>query len=146
MSVPAVGSTLAALNLARIRARFGLRAVMVGSSALVAVAALAIGTAPLVVWLIPALIIYGLGDGLAIPSLQDVAISATPTAQRGAIMAAWVAAGRFGQAIGPVGAAAIFAATSTSTALLVGAAIFAVVAIFMVVGPIDDKAVAAAQS
>ncbi len=144
LSVSAIGSSVAALNLGRVRARFGLRPVLVGSSIMVAVAAVAVGTVTVLFMLIPALIAYGLADGLAIPSLQDVATSATPSAQRGAVLAAWVSAARLGQTLGPIGAAALFGATSTTVAMLSGAAIFGAVAIFLAVGPIDDAAVAAA--
>ncbi len=141
LSAPAIGSTLVAFNLGRIRARFVVRTVLVASSALIAVAALAIGVAPALGLIVVASIVYGLGDGLAIPTLQDVTASAAPDGQRASIMAGFVSATRLGQAVGPIGASAIFAATSTSTAMVVGAAIFAVVAVGFVVGPIDEPAI-----
>ncbi len=146
LSAPAIGSTLVAFNLGRIRARFSVRKVLVASSVLISVAAFAIGVAPTIVLIVAASIIYGLGDGLAIPSLQDVTASSAPEGQRASVMAGFVSATRLGQTVGPVGASAIFAATSTSTAMIIGAAIFAAVAIGFVIGPIDERAIARAAA
>ncbi|MEZ5227524.1 MAG: MFS transporter [Acidimicrobiales bacterium] len=74
-SAPAIGSTLVAFNLGRIRSRSTVRTVLVASSALISISALAIGIAPTVVLIVVASVIYGLGDGLAIPTLQDVTAS-----------------------------------------------------------------------
>ena len=74
-----------------------------------------------------------------IPALQDVASAVPPPEQRGAVIAAWVSAVRLGQAVGPVGAAALFAATSTSVAMGAGAVIFALVAGLFLLGPVDDS-------
>jgi MFS family permease len=86
-----------------------------------------------------AMVIYGFGEGGVIPALQDVASSVPPPEQRASVMAAWVSAVRLGQTVGPVGAAALFALYSTSIAMIVGAAIFAGVAVLFAVGPIDDS-------
>ncbi len=146
LSSPAIGSTLAAFNLARVREVVSLRAVLVVSGGLIAVAALSIGVAPALIMVVLASVFYGLGDGLMIPALQDVATSATPDSQRASVMAAWVASVRLGQAVGPLVFAAIFAATTTGTAMVVGAALFAVVAGFFALGPVDDSALDAART
>ncbi|MFV0523213.1 MAG: MFS transporter [Acidimicrobiales bacterium] len=139
LSAPAIGSTFSAINLARFRARFGLRPMLVGASALVSVAALGVGIAPTVTAVVVASVVYGLGDGSLIPNLQDAANTASPPSQRAAVMAAWVSAVRLGQTVGPITAAALFAATSTEFTMLVGAALFAVVAVFLAVGPISEE-------
>lgn len=142
LSAPAIGATLVAFNLGKIRALVSLRAVLVWSSVLIAVAAFGIGVAPTVLVIVVISIIYGLGDGIAIPTLQDVTASAAPDGQRASVMAGFVSATRLGQAVGPIGAAAIFGATSTSFAMIVGAVIFAVAALGFMFGPIDEAAVA----
>jgi len=53
-------------------------------------------------------------------------------------MAAWVSGVRLGQTIGPIGAAWLFGWTSTATTMLVGAALFALVAAAMVVAPLPS--------
>ncbi len=146
LSSPAIGSTLAAFNLAKVREVVSLRTVLVVSGGLISVAALTIGLAPALIMVLLASVFYGLGEGLMIPALQDVATSATPDSQRASVMAAWVASVRLGQAIGPLVFAAIFAATTTGTSMVVGAALFAGVAGFFALGPVDDDALETARS
>jgi MFS transporter, ACDE family, multidrug resistance protein len=77
-----------------------------------------------VVWVVAlACALYGLGDGALIPILQDTAVTEAPPEHRGAVVAMWVGAARLGQTIGPLLAAAVFTATSTSVALFAGAAL-----------------------
>ena len=141
LSVFAIGASLTAFNLGRIRQRLGARQVLVASSILIAVAAAAIGVAPTVALVVLAAVLYGLGDGAAIPALQDLITSSAPDDQRASVMAAWVAGIRLGQTVGPIGAAALFAATSTRTAMLVGAALFAVLALVLMVAPLAPEPV-----
>jgi ACDE family multidrug resistance protein len=133
----AIGASFAAFNLGVMRRHFSTRAMLVGACSLIAVAAAALGVAPTVALVVVASVIYGLGDGTAIPALQDLITSAAPAEQRASVMAAWVSGIRLGQTVGPLGAAALFAATSTQTTMLVGAAIFAVLALAMTVAPLE---------
>ena len=132
----AVGASVTAFNLGRIRARFSARTVLVAACSLIAVAAAAIGLAPTIILVILATTIYGLGDGAAIPALQDLITSAAPPEQRASVLAAWVSGIRLGQTVGPLGAAAMFAVTSTEMTMLVGAGLFAVVAVVMMLAPL----------
>ena len=109
---------------------------LVSACSLIAVSAAAIGLAPTIVLVVLATTIYGLGDGAAIPALQDLITSAAPTEQRASVLAAWVSGIRLGQTIGPLGAAAMFAVTSTSVTMLIGAGLFAVVAVVMALAPL----------
>jgi MFS family permease len=52
--------------------------------------------------------------------LQDLSVELSPPEHRGAIVAIYVGAARLGQTIGPLGAAAVFGATSTFWALHLG--------------------------
>lgn len=136
LSVSAVGSTVAAFNLGRIRAVVAARPLLVASCAFIAVAAAGVGLAPTVGLIIPALLLYGLGDGIAISAIQDLAAGAAPAAQRGAVIAVWVMCVRIGQFLGPLTASAIFAASSTTVAMVLGAVLFGVLALFLTVAPI----------
>lgn len=137
LSTPAIGATIVAFNAGRLRRRASLRAVLVGSSVLISLAALGLGLATSVAIVVVASIAYGLGEGAAIPTLQDVTTSAPPPEERASVVAVWVSAVRLGQAVGPVGTAALFAATSTGTAMVAGAGLFAVVAVVFLFGPLD---------
>ncbi len=139
LSTPAIGSTIAAFNLRRARSRFSIRTILVGSGLLISVSALLVGLAPTVLMVVMASIIYGLGEGLNIPGLQDVMASSAPADQRASVMASFVMSIRIGQTVGPIAAAALFAATSTTTAMMVGAVLFTVVTAGYQFGPIDEE-------
>lgn len=138
LSVPALGAVVASYNLGRMQARWGRRATLTIGGAAVSTAALAMGLAPTLLLILVAGVLYGLGDGVGIPTLQEVAASATGPDQRGAVMAVWVSAARLGQALGPIAASALFTATSTSTTMIVGAAGFALTTVYFWVGPFGD--------
>ncbi len=145
LSAPAVGATLVAFNLARIRAVFSLRPVLTVCSFFIAAAALALAFAPSLTLVVVAMLLYGLGDGAVIPALQEVATVVPPPEQRASVLAIWVAAIRLGQAVGPIAAAALFAATSTSFTLATGAVLLTVVGVLYLVGPIDERVVAESE-
>ena len=67
-------------------------------------------------------LMYGLGDGALIPTLQDAALHLAPEEHRGAVMATWTGTARFGQAGGPLIAGVVLAGAGTSWALLTGVA------------------------
>jgi predicted MFS family arabinose efflux permease len=106
LALPALTSTVVALNLARLRRRFTVPAILAAAFALFAVAfaALAAATSLLVVY--AAVLLYGAGEGATIASLQDSVSEAAPAASRGAVVAVWVGVARLGQTLGPLAAAA----------------------------------------
>lgn len=138
LSLSAVGATIAAFNLDRIRGVLSLRILLSVCCLIIAVAAFGMAVAPALALVVLANLLYGFGDGALIPALQDVATSVPAPEQRGSVMAAWVVSIRLGQTAGPLGAAALFARYSTGTAMVAGAVIFAAVGIGFLLGPIDD--------
>ena len=66
-------------------------------------------------------VIYGLGEGLSLATLQDLVAGAAPDETRGAVVAVWVAAVRAGQAVGPLIAAAGLATVGASTSFVLAA-------------------------
>ena len=120
LAVPSVSSTLVALNLARLRGRFGLRALLTVGAALFGVALLGAGLAATIAGVVVGLLVYGMAEGLTVPSLQDTTAARASSAQRGIVLATWVAAVRLGQATGPLVFAAIFDAVGTGPALVLG--------------------------
>jgi MFS transporter, ACDE family, multidrug resistance protein len=121
LGVPAVTSTLAAANLARLRGRFGRRTLVLGASGLFAVAFVAMGLAPAPGLLVGAALLYGLGEGAAIPTLQDLIASSAPASSRGAVMATFVGVVRAGQATGPLLAGGLIALVGTGSTFVLGA-------------------------
>ena len=102
LGLPALGSTTAALLLGRLTARFGSRRLVLAASGMFVVAFSAIAGAPSLWVAVLAIVLYGLGEGITIPGLQDLVAGAAPTSTRGSVVAAWVGAARAGQTVGPV--------------------------------------------
>jgi MFS family permease len=117
IGLPAVASSAVGFNLGRIRDRFGLRTVLVASGATWIVAFALLAVSPLVAVLVAGCLLYGMGEGALIPTLQDVAIVNAPDAHRGAVVAVWVGFARLGQTLGPLVSAAVVGATSSAWAL-----------------------------
>ena len=133
-----MGATVVSFNLGRIRQRFSLRIVLVVSCVLIAGAAIGIGAAGTIAVVIVAALVYGLGDGAAVPALQDLGTVVSGDEQRGAITAAWVSAARLGQTAGSLAAGPLFAATTTGTTMVLGGVLFATVAVIAAVAPLVD--------
>ena len=123
LALPAIPSTMVAFNLQRVRERMSARALLVICSLAFAVGFALIGASHAVALIVLGCIVYGFGEGALIPTLQDQAVELSPPEHRGAVVAVYVGAARLGQTVGPLGAAALFGATSTFVALHVGVAL-----------------------
>ena len=121
LGVPAIPSTIMALNLGRFRARFGAGPILVFGSTAIAVGFGVLAVAPTLPLLMLGPVLYGFGEGLMIPTLQDAVASAAPASSRGAIVASFVGVTRLGQTVGPVAAGAGIVAFSSEAVFLVGA-------------------------
>jgi MFS family permease len=121
LAAPALSATVVSLNLARLRERLGLRTLLVSGAALFGVALAITGWASSVLGVLVGLLLYGTAEGFTVPSLQEITAARAPAAQRGTVLAVWVAAVRLGQASGPLVFAAVFAAVGTGEALVLGA-------------------------
>lgn len=135
LALPAIPSTLVAFNLQRVRERMSAQVLLIGCSIAFAVGFALIGAGEAIALVIVGCIVYGIGEGALIPTLQDQAVELSPPEHRGAVVAVYVGAARLGQTIGPLGAAAIFGATSTFLALRVGAALALALGVLFAVGP-----------
>ncbi len=144
IAVPAVSSSIVSANLAGLRGRFGLRTMLVAGSSLLVVSFLLLGLTGVLAVAVVAAIIYGVGEGALIPSLQDAAMTVAPASQRGGVLAVWVGFIRLGQTIGPLAATAMIAWTSTSTTIVAGGAVGLLLVALKLFGPLDDEAIAAA--
>lgn len=102
LGLPAAASTIAALSLGRLQARFGRRRLLIVAGTLFVIGLATIAGSPLLIPVVVALAIFGLGEGLMIPTLQDVATSSAPASSRGAVVAVWVGSARLGQTVGPL--------------------------------------------
>lgn len=133
LGLPAITSTVAALGLGRLVARYGQRRLVLCAMGLFTVAFLAIGTAPVLPLLVLGALLYGLGEGLTIPSLQDVVAGAAPASSRGSVVAVWVGGVRAGQTAGPLLAGALVAGVGAPATFVTGAGVVVVLLLVLLV-------------
>lgn len=138
IAAPAITSTISALRLGRLRARHGAVAILAGAAVLFTIAFVVIGAAGSLPVLVAGAMLYGFGEGIFIPTLQDVVTGAAPAAQRGAIVAVWVGAARAGQTVGPLAAAGIYGAVGTHTTFVLGGALAATLVVAELAGRFGD--------
>jgi ACDE family multidrug resistance protein len=134
IAIPAITSTMAALRLGRLRARVGAVALLSGAAVLFTIAFVVIGLAGTLPVLFAAALLYGLGEGVFIPTLQDIVAGSSSPEQRGAVVAVWVGSARAGQTAGPLLAAAVYGATSTATTFVLGGVVAAGLVVYEMVG------------
>jgi MFS family permease len=147
LGVPAVPSTIMALNLGRFRARFGTGPILVFGSLAIGGGLAILAAAPTLPLLMLGPVVYGFGEGLMIPTLQDAVASAPPASSRGAVVASFVGVTRLGQTVGPVVAAAGLVAFSSDAVFLVGAGLaVAMAAAFPIVRRLNTGQEIAARS
>ncbi|MGI8793848.1 MAG: MFS transporter [Acidimicrobiales bacterium] len=133
LGFPAITSTVVAFNLGRLRKRFGGRMLVTIGCVGVGASMFVFASAPTFALLLLAPPLYGIGEGMLIPTLQDLVSGAAPTASRGSVVAIWVSVARLGQTIGPIAAgfglehttpSVMFAAGGTAAVLLAAAVRF----------------------
>ncbi len=132
LSVPAIGSTAAALMLGVTRKRLGSRWLLAGGLACMAGGFATIGLAGVLPMLFVGSLLYGLGEGSTIPTLQDIVSGVAPDESRGAVIACWVSFARGGQTLGPLACSAALGVTTPSAVFLGGFALALVVLAFQI--------------
>ena len=138
VAAPAISSTFSALRLPRWRARHGAVGIIAGAGSLFTVAFVLIGLAPSLPVLVAGTVLYGLGEGAFIPTLQDVVAGAAPDSQRGAVVAVWVGAARAGQTVGPLAVGGLAGTLGTSRTFVVGGGLAAAIVVAEVLGRFGD--------
>lgn len=124
LAVPAVPNTATALALGRLRTRFNRRSLLLSGAGLFATGLATVGLASAVVGVVAGIFLFGIGEGLVVPTLQDLATGSAPPGGRGTMVALFVSASRLGQTLGPIGAAALAAgAGGPPAAFAVGAVV-----------------------
>jgi MFS family permease len=136
LAASGLASTAVALNLGRLRRRFGGGLLIIGACALFVAGFLLAGLAGSVVVVIIGVALYGLGEGASIPTLQDIVAGAAPDESRGAVVAVWVSAVRLGQSIGPLIAGIGIASLGESSTFVVAGLFTAVLGIAVFFSPL----------
>jgi MFS family permease len=135
LALPAVTSTIAAFNLARIRRALSVRSVVAATSGVLALAFVLLGLGPVLLVAAAGALLYGFGEGALIPTLQDLLSAESPDAHRGSVIALWVGAVRLGQTAGSLLAAVGISLVGAGVTMVFGAGVAALVLIIGVAGP-----------
>ncbi len=136
ISIPAFSSSVVAFNLGRIRRRIALRRLLILAGVTYVIAFALLAGSPVLAGLGLAGVIYGLGEGVFIPSLQDAVAETAPAAQRGAVFAVWVGSARLGQTLGPLLAAGALTFTTTTGVFVLGTVVAGLLLAVQVLGPV----------
>ena len=139
IAAPALTSTLTAVRLGWLRSRFGVVRLLTTAGVLFTVAFVVIGVAPTLPVLLAGAMLYGLGEGVFIPTLQDVVTGTSPAEQRGAVVAVFVGAARAGQTFGPLTASGVLGAFGTGPTFVLGGGLAAALVVFERLGRFGDE-------
>ena len=134
IAAPSITSTVAALRLGQLRGRFGAVRLLGGAAVLFTVAFVVMGLADSLPILLVGALLYGIGEGVCIPTLQDIVSAAAPASQRGAVVALWVGSARAGQTVGPLAASGVYSAVGTGTTFVIGGGVAAFILLVQALG------------
>lgn len=123
LAVPAVGATIGALILGWVRARWRPRVIVLASFILFSVAYPMVGVAGALTVVVAASLLFGLGEGLVLPTLTDTVAETAPDSSRGAVLSLQVSAIRAGQSVGPLIAGASMSMVGTHSTFFLGGAL-----------------------
>jgi len=131
-AVPAVTSTITSLAVIWFRRRFSVATMVVGGLAVFGASFVAMGLGSL--WLlVVAAGIYGLAEGMTMPTITDQVAERAPDHLRGVLMAFWVGGLRVGQTTGPLAVGVAMGWWSTATVFVVAGGAVAVIAVLLAV-------------
>ena len=133
MAVSAVGATITALNLRRLRSRWSADALIAVSFGVFIMGFAVIAAAPILPVLILGSFTYGLAEGATIPTIQDRVVGASGAEVRGAVVALFVSGARAGQVVGPLLATRIWDRWPGGAPFAVGALLAAITAAVLLV-------------
>ena len=134
LAAPALTAALGSLMIGRLRAVIGPSGLIIGGYLAWFVAFGVIGLTSSLPVLIFAAMIYGLGDGIAVPTVQDQVAERAPEEQRGAVVAVSIGFARGGQASGALLAGAELALIGSVGGFLVASALTGVLVLWLAVG------------
>ncbi len=116
MGLPAVLNFAAAVNLGRFTTRIGsLRLVSLGATVLTAAVALLAGV-PTLPGAVAGAMLFGLGEGMVVPTLQNLITGTGQPENRGMLVAFYVSSTRTGQTLGPIVAGRLLGAVGAAGA------------------------------
>jgi MFS family permease len=139
IGLPSVTSSLAAFNMGRIRRRIPTGKVLIIAAVAWVIAFAVIGLAGTLWLLIIGTLLYGLGEGVMIPSMQDTALTVAPDEHRASVMATWTGFARLGQTTGPLAAGLVLTHGGSSATMLAGSLLTVGVVAMFALTPIRQQ-------
>ena len=137
LATPAITSVAASLYLGKISKAASTKKIIFIAGALISCSAFAIGATSTLWVVIAASLVYGLGDGVLIPTLQSIVATSVPSEKRASVLALWTSFVRLGQLTGPLVAGLLIHVVNTGTVMIVGAVGFGLVSLFWLKTTLD---------
>lgn len=133
IAAPAIGATVGALLLGRVRRSLRAHTVALLSFALFTLAYPVLGLAGAVWVVVVATVVVGFGEGLMMPTLTDLVAGSASERDRGAVLSVQTSAIRTGQSIGPLLGGVAMSHMATGSVFVLGGAVGVAVCAFAVV-------------
>lgn len=133
MVVSSAGTAVIASRLGQLSRLFGASRIMLCSQALYAAALLLLPLTDSLYWALPPLLLYGMGQGLNIPTIQSLLLQTAPPDLRASIMSVNGMLLRLGQSIAPVTFSAVAASFGIAWGFYAGIAIAVPLAVLVIV-------------
>lgn len=102
-----VATAITSFRLGRLARRFSSRRLVAVGFGLYAVTMTALPLAPSLVWLVPPIVLFGVANGISIPSILTMMSGLAPPQYRAAFMSVNAMVLRLGQTLGPLAAGAM---------------------------------------
>ncbi len=134
MSTMSLSTAFMASQNKRIAANFSPRLLLAIAFVLIGVGLVLFATVPTLLLVPLATVVYGLGQGIIIPTVQGTIAARTPLELRGATMSVNAMAIRIGQSVGPVVSGTVFVALGLNATFLAGAGLAGAVMFLALIG------------
>lgn len=134
IGLPAAAAAATSLSLGRLYVRFSRRHLLVVGCLVLAASLTSVAAAPVLGLLIAGVFVFGFGEGLIIPTLQEYTTRIGGASSRGTVVAVWVGGARLGQTGGPLAGGGGVATVGAEASFLVGAVVAVGLAVLLGVG------------
>jgi MFS family permease len=137
-SVTSVATAVTSFRLGRLSRRFSSRNLVYAGFAMYAVAMLAFPLAPSITLLLPPIVLFGVANGISIPSILTMLTELAPAEYRAAFMSVNAMVLRMGQTLGPLVAGAMLQIRGLSGAYF-GSAVLAVATLGVISSVLKER-------
>jgi ACDE family multidrug resistance protein len=137
-SVTSVSTAITSFRLGRLARRFPSRKLIGAGFAFYVVTMVGLPLAPRLVWLVPSIVLFGVANGISIPSILTMLSGLAPAGHRAAFMSVNAMVLRLGQTLGPLVAGAMIQIWGLSGAYF-GSAVLALATLAILTTALTDE-------